>query len=308
MPAEPASPNSALPTGPGQDDYVGRLAYQNVQNQGLTSALSARVSLPSADFIFEAVQRYHRLLRDENGSRLDGTRGLSDFSFTARLFISLVQQHPDYGNGFQGICLDIFGDSSDPMIQHMRGQASEILAMGALASPYLRGSIDDYLDIILQIGFGLDDASKLIREILTQHRNPGDPVNPADTDVTPIDQYSLTPEIRKWIKGAEKLRKAGCINYFMQGLGKIKAGSLMAHVELSADHITKISPDRVCAGDTIIISGEGFGNKQPDDVEVWIPTRYMDDGFETSGPPVVLENSGQVISWSDTEIQISRTS
>ncbi len=152
--------------------------------------------------------------------------------------------------------------------------AANLYITGAIAGVG-SGAGPEYFDGLLQVAFGADAISGMLRDVLG-----GDPI---DDDV-----FSRLPPS---LDGLDDIGSKTCLlglGHAMDDWVREATGSIGTS---SATGITGLTPASGCAGTRVTINGSGFGATRPPDVDVAFASE--------TGCVVAL-----VVSWSDTAVHV----
>jgi hypothetical protein len=198
----------------------------------------------------------------------------------AEAFISVLSWHPAFSEDRRlDIAIPIVGPADDdPALFRVRREASDLLLLGVLAIGTL-GLGERWTDGLVQVAMGPEAFSDVIRRVLT-----GRPIPDPDT-------WGIVPD---WlIKVMEEIDRRTCVLGIQHALTEVGLAAQGTMPHAFATGITSLAPNSGCDGQRVTISGSGFGSSQPQDVDVYFPTR------SGSCAPA------QVISWSATVIEVT---
>lgn len=157
-----------------------------------------------------------------------------------------------------------------------RARAAQLISIGAGLFGF-GDRVETEVRTVLGTAFGFDALHMSAGDLLGGYPFFPDPPEP------PAGGFS----------GIKDLPPGHCVLGIGEALGKFGAVFSQRPREWPTATISEVSPRRACPGDTISIRGSGFGATQPRNVEVMITAE---------GGGCV---SAQVVSWSDSEIQVT---
>jgi hypothetical protein len=196
------------------------------------------------------------------------------FQNGAQAFIQVLSEHPTFQEERSlAAGAPIIGDTDDPFLSELGRDVSELLVAGAVAIGFLGVQDPRYLGALTHVAFNADAVSTLLRTVLS-HK----PIPRFD------DLFHIPDKLQNLYQHTCVLGVQHALNEFGRAAASNKATS-------RSTGITLLQPNYGCAGDQVTIQGSGFGQQQPNDVEVWFPTR---DGRCTKAQVVTQ--------WSDTQI------
>lgn len=192
-----------------------------------------------------------------------------------QVFIQVLREHPIFHEQRSLVAgIPILGEDGDEIETQLARNVSELLVAGVLAIGLLEEPDERYFGALTHIAFNADAISTLLRTVLGGKALPD------------LDEVIRLPD------KLENLYLHSCVVGVQNALSALGQALSVGKATSQADRITGLQPKSGCAGDTITIQGQGFGNQQPSGVEVWFPTLDGKCAKAQIIPP-----------WSDTAIQ-----
>jgi hypothetical protein len=197
----------------------------------------------------------------------------------AKAFVSLLGAHPALAEGRRlEAVLPIFGPTDDdPAVFELRGEAAELLVLGALALGTDVGDIRNSIEGLVHVAMGPEAFSTVLRRLLIGRPIP----EPGGREGIPASILRLRKDIER-----------NCLVGVANALTDVSLAAQGAMPIAYATGIAALSPSVGCDGTIVTIEGTGFGPSQPQNVDVYFPT------ITGSCVPAT------VISWSDANIVV----
>jgi hypothetical protein len=172
--------------------------------------------------------------------------------------------------------LRLFGGTDDDGLDVLRGHSVSYLVAGAIALGLTGRDVgDDLAAGLIHAAADPDPDSLLLRANLLRERlfEPPPPVIP------------------EWLEEIDRFVERNCFAGVMKAVLELGrwAGSRSSSYSTG---IVRVTPSRVCGGTKVTLHGGGFGQTQPADVVVYVPT--LGGGCREA----------KVLAWSDTAIVV----